>query len=87
MTDPHAAEVLTSTVSVTLTAPELIGGIQLEPGTAPPQMIVETVVEVSVTSPKHAAYVLNAAAVAADTALRATMEDHPAHLKESDCGR
>ena len=64
------------TVTVTDPHPPLLNG-----------EVLHTTVEVTVTSPNgHPAHLLNAAAVAADTGLRAVSATHPAH-RVAQCGR
>lgn len=49
--------------------------------------VPETVIDVTITAPGlHPAHMLNAAAVAADSGLRAVSKTHPAH-RSAQCGR
>lgn len=82
-------------VSISVTVPHTITGIQL-PGDPPglaPDITTESIVDVAISSPQHAAYALNAAAVAVDSALRGlglhpnntdTEEDPPRNLNGDD---
>lgn len=71
-------EIRTPSVTMTVTHPQQIG----DEGD-----VVDSVIDVSIAAPEHSAILVNAAAVAADTALRAVDRTHPAHRGPDQCAR